>query len=102
GESAKANALAGLEIANNKKWGVHFLQGKLLNVRDATVQQVAQNEEVQALMKVFGLEQDTFPADSSTPAARCSMMAVVLYTVFVPTLFEVFLKWHQQGTEIYV
>ncbi|CAJ0642202.1 1451_t:CDS:1, partial [Entrophospora sp. SA101] len=57
GESAKANALAGLEIANNKKWGVHFLQGKLLNVRDATVQQVAQNEEVQALMKVFGLEQ---------------------------------------------
>ncbi|CAJ0838536.1 11519_t:CDS:2, partial [Entrophospora sp. SA101] len=49
GESAKAFVLAGLEATNNKKWRVHSLQGKFLNVRDATVQQIAQNEEVQAL-----------------------------------------------------
>lgn len=43
GDSAKALAMAGIEIVGRDKYGVFPLRGKLLNVREATVKQIMEN-----------------------------------------------------------
>jgi DNA topoisomerase-2 len=40
GDSAKALAISGLSVVGRDKYGVFPLRGKLLNVRDATHQQI--------------------------------------------------------------
>jgi DNA topoisomerase-2 len=55
GDSAKSLALAGLDVIGRDFYGVFPLRGKLLNVRDATLQQVKNNKEVQALAEILGL-----------------------------------------------
>lgn len=56
GDSAKALAMAGLEVIGREKYGVYPLKGKLLNVRDAPVKQLTANEEIQNLVKILGLQ----------------------------------------------
>ena len=58
GDSAKALAVAGLEVIGRDKFGVFPLRGKFLNVRDAPVRQVAKNAEVKALCSILGLDFD--------------------------------------------
>ncbi|CAJ0756558.1 11694_t:CDS:2, partial [Entrophospora sp. SA101] len=58
GDSAKALALAGFDVVGHNNWGVYPLRGKLLNVRDASVKQVAENKEIQALKRILGLQHD--------------------------------------------
>ncbi len=58
GDSAKATALSGLTILDNKKWGVFPLKGKLLNVRTATIKQLTDNEELKNINKILGLSHD--------------------------------------------
>ena len=58
GDSAKALVIAGLSSQNRDYWGVYPLRGKLLNVREATVKQLLENAEVNALKLILGLEQD--------------------------------------------
>lgn len=57
GDSAKTSAISGLSIVGREKWGVFPLRGKLLNVRDITVQKFNANEELTAIKKILGLEQ---------------------------------------------
>jgi DNA topoisomerase-2 len=57
GDSAKAFAKEGLEIIGSKLYGVFPLRGKLLNVRNATVQQLVKNEEFITLKRIMGLKQ---------------------------------------------
>lgn len=57
GDSAKAFAKEGLEIIGSKLYGVFPLRGKLLNVRNATVQQLVKNEEFITLKRILGLKQ---------------------------------------------
>jgi DNA topoisomerase II len=57
GDSAKTFAISGLSVVGRDKYGVFPLRGKLLNVRDATVRQVADNVEIDALKKILGLKQ---------------------------------------------
>lgn len=56
GDSAKALAVAGLSVIGRDKFGVFPLRGKLLNVRDATLQQMMSNEEIQNIIKIVGLD----------------------------------------------
>lgn len=58
GDSAKTLAVAGLEVIGRDRFGVFPLRGKLLNVRDAPVSQLAKNEEVKALCSIIGLDFD--------------------------------------------
>jgi DNA topoisomerase-2 len=56
GDSAKALAVAGLEVVGRERWGVFPLRGKLLNVRGAVQSRVGKNEELVALMRALGVE----------------------------------------------
>ncbi|KAF1911165.1 DNA topoisomerase [Ampelomyces quisqualis] len=56
GESASVLALAGRAVVNQDLFGVFPLRGKLLNVRDATVDQILKNQEIQNIKKFMGLQ----------------------------------------------
>ncbi|KAK4533368.1 hypothetical protein CCYA_CCYA16G4250 [Cyanidiococcus yangmingshanensis] len=70
GDSAKALAMAGLGVVGRDFYGVFPLRGKLLNVRDCHPRQLAQNEEVNHLRIILGLEYDR---DYATAEARKSL-----------------------------
>lgn len=55
GDSAKTLAVAGLGVVGRDHYGVFPLRGKLLNVRDASHQQIMNNAEIQAIKKIMGL-----------------------------------------------
>ena len=46
GNSAKALAMAGVNIIGRDKYGVFPLRGKLLNVREAANKQILENKEI--------------------------------------------------------
>ncbi|QIW97661.1 hypothetical protein AMS68_003179 [Peltaster fructicola] len=56
GDSASLLALAGRAVVNPDLFGVFPLRGKLLNVRDATIDQISKNEEIQNIKKFMGLQ----------------------------------------------
>lgn len=55
GDSAKALAISGLGVVGRDYYGVFPLKGKLLNVREASHQQIMKNEEIQNVAKILGL-----------------------------------------------
>ncbi len=65
GDSAKALAMAGLAVVGQDRFGVFPLKGKLLNVREATSQQIMKNEEIVNLKKIIGLQQGKVYEDTS-------------------------------------
>lgn len=58
GDSAKGLALAGLSVVGRDNYGIFPLRGKVLNVRDVTVQKVVANEELNLIKKAMGLQHD--------------------------------------------
>lgn len=56
GDSAKGLAVAGRAVLDPDKIGVFPLRGKLLNVRDASVDQITKNTEIQAIKQFLGLK----------------------------------------------
>ena len=56
GESAKGLAMAGRAVVGPDEFGVFPLRGKLLNVRDASVDQIAKNAEIQNIKSFLGLQ----------------------------------------------
>lgn len=58
GDSAKALAVAGLEVIGRDRFGVFPLRGKLLNVRHASANQISNNVEIKALCAILGLSFD--------------------------------------------
>ena len=70
GDSAKALAVAGLEIIGRELHGVFPLRGKFLNVRGATVTQLTNNKEVKALCSIIGLD---FEKTYDTKAERAEL-----------------------------
>lgn len=56
GESAKSLAVAGRAILDPDRIGVFPLRGKLLNVRDASVEQITKNQEIQNIKQFLGLK----------------------------------------------
>ncbi len=56
GLSAKTMAISGLSEIGRDYWGIYSLRGKILNVKDAPIKKIAENEEIANLMKIIGLE----------------------------------------------
>ena len=56
GDSAKALAVAGLEVVGRDKYGVLPLRGKILNVRGASPRVMQNNVELTNLIKALGLQ----------------------------------------------
>jgi len=56
GDSAKSMAIAGLSVVGRDHYGVFPLKGKVLNVRDASLKQIANNQEITNIKKILGLE----------------------------------------------
>ena len=56
GDSAKGLAMAGRSVVGPDLFGVFPLRGKMLNVRDASVDQIAKNSEVQNIKNFIGLQ----------------------------------------------
>ena len=56
GDSAKSMALAGLAEVGRDSYGVFPLRGKLLNVKDVAIKKLTENEEIQNIKKIMGLE----------------------------------------------
>jgi DNA topoisomerase-2 len=56
GDSAKALAVSGLSIVGRDNYGVFPLRGKLLNVRDASFDQVKNNVEITHIKQILGLQ----------------------------------------------
>ncbi len=56
GDSAKSMAVAGLAHVGRDYYGVFPLKGKLLNVKDVSIKKLLENEEIQNIKKIIGLE----------------------------------------------
>ena len=56
GDSAKALAVSGLSVVGRDKYGVFPLRGKLLNVRDASHEQIKNNTEINHIKQILGLQ----------------------------------------------
>jgi len=59
GDSAKALAMAGIEVVGRDHYGAFPLKGKVLNVRDANSAQVQKNSEISNIKKIIGLKNNT-------------------------------------------
>jgi len=57
GDSAKTFAISGLSVIGRDCYGIYPLRGKVLNVREATKKQLLENEELNNLKKIIGLQQ---------------------------------------------
>jgi DNA topoisomerase II len=56
GDSAKSLAVAGRAILDPDRIGVFPLRGKMLNVRDASAEQISNNKEIQNIKQFLGLK----------------------------------------------
>jgi DNA topoisomerase-2 len=56
GDSAKTMAISGLTEIGRDYYGVFPLKGKLLNVKDAAIKKITENEEIANIIKIIGLE----------------------------------------------
>ncbi len=64
GDSAKSLAIAGLSTLGRDAYGVFPLKGKLLNVRDASHRAIMANAEIQAVVRILGLQYGKTYADA--------------------------------------
>jgi len=65
GDSAKTFAMWGRSVVGPEKYAVFPLRGKCLNIRDATISQLINNEEINNLKQIIGLKQDRVYKDTS-------------------------------------
>lgn len=56
GDSSASSALAGIAEVGRDRYGIFPLRGKVMNVKDANVQKIADNEEITNIKKILGLE----------------------------------------------
>lgn len=56
GDSALSLAVEGLSVVGRDHYGCYPLRGKMLNVREASADQILKNAEIQAIKKIMGLQ----------------------------------------------
>ena len=66
GDSAKGLAIAGRSVVSPDLFGVFPLRGKLLNVRDASVDAISKNSEIQNIKNFLGLKHKMSYQDCKT------------------------------------
>ena len=72
GDSAKGLAMAGRAVVGPDLFGVFPLRGKLLNVRDASVDQISKNAEIQNIKNFIGLQHKKEYTDTQRSTLRPS------------------------------
>ena len=77
GDSAKSLALAGRSAVSADRFGAFPLRGKLLNVRDATVDQISKNAEIQNIKNFLGLKHKTEYTDSNYKSLRYGHLMIM-------------------------
>lgn len=65
GDSAKSMAISGLSEVGRNKFGVFPLKGKLMNVKDTSTKKLSENEEINNLKKILGLESNRVYTDAN-------------------------------------
>ena len=66
GDSAKSMVISGLSVIGRDKYGVFPLKGKILNVRDASHEQIMKNTELINIKKILGLSTDKVYKNTNT------------------------------------
>jgi len=66
GDSAKSLALSGIQVMGRDRFGVFPLRGKLLNVREVSNKQLMENQEIQNVIKILGLQLGAIYDDASS------------------------------------
>ncbi|KAK0714854.1 DNA topoisomerase [Lasiosphaeris hirsuta] len=66
GDSARGLAVAGRAILDPDRIGVFPLRGKMLNVRDASIDQIMKNKEIENIKKFLGLKHKTNYTDTKS------------------------------------
>nr|UQT18117.1 DNA topoisomerase II alpha [Andrias davidianus] len=56
GDSAKTLAVSGLGVVGRDRYGVFPLKGKMLNVREASHKQIMENNEINSIIRIMGLQ----------------------------------------------
>ena len=102
GDSAKTFAISGLAVVGRDTYGVFPLRGKLLNVRDTTGKQLTDNQEIQHIKKILGLQHGK--SYSSTDSLRYGRLMVMTDQVsdFFVSLFDEYLLislWNRITTD---
>ena len=77
GDSAKSLAMSGISVVGRDYYGVFPLRGKLLNVRDATMQQVQKNAEIQHLVDILGLKYGTKYTEENIKTLRYGHLLIM-------------------------
>ena len=70
GDSAASMALAGLSEVGRDRFGVFPLKGKVMNVKDATIKKIADNDEITNIKKILGLEAGKVYGESDMGSLR--------------------------------
>lgn len=66
GDSARGLAIAGRAVLDPDRIGVFPLRGKLLNVRDASIDQITKNKEIQNIKQFLGLKHKQVYTDTKS------------------------------------
>lgn len=66
GDSAKTLAVTGLGVIGRDNYGVFPLRGKLLNVREASHKQIMENQEINHVKQIMGLQHGKKYTDASS------------------------------------
>lgn len=77
GDSAKSLAMAGLSVVGRDNYGVFPLRGKPLNVRDAKINQVTNNEEIKNLIDILGLKFTTVYDETNIKTLRYGHLMIM-------------------------
>jgi len=77
GDSAKALAVAGRAILDPDRIGVFPLRGKMLNVRDASIDQISKNAEIQNIKQFLGLKHKTVYTDPQSQGLRYGHLMIM-------------------------
>jgi DNA topoisomerase-2 len=64
GDSAKTLAMSGLSPEQRSYYGIFPLKGKLLNIRDISMKKLMENDEINNLKKILGLQHDKVYKDT--------------------------------------
>jgi DNA topoisomerase-2 len=71
GDSAKSGIVSGLSKEDRNVIGIYPLKGKLMNVRDAAIKKISENNEINDIKKIIGLESNRkYTSDSAKKCLR--------------------------------
>jgi DNA topoisomerase-2 len=72
-----ASGLKGIPDKEHQYWGYFPLRGKILNVRNATVKQLANNEEIKMIIKIMGLKEKVDYSKPGAPPIRYGRIMIL-------------------------